>query len=48
VRTSEYVTRAVRPAFSVMDKSKIKQNLGIEIPYWRSSLAKCIAVLKAS
>lgn len=48
VRTSEYVTRAVRPAFSVMDKAKIKQNLGIEIPYWRNSLAKCIAVLKAS
>lgn len=45
VRTSEYVTRAVRPAFSVMDKSKIKKNLGIEIPYWRTSLEKCIGVL---
>jgi len=45
VRTSEYVTRAIRPAFSVMDKSKIKKNLGIEIPYWRTSLEKCIGVL---
>jgi len=46
VRTSEYVTRAVRPAFSVMDKAKIKKELGIEIPYWRESLVKCIGVLK--
>ncbi|OCX54539.1 dTDP-4-dehydrorhamnose reductase [Mucilaginibacter sp. PPCGB 2223] len=48
VRTSEYVTRAIRPAFSVMDKSKIKKDLGIEIPYWRASLEKCISVLLRS
>jgi dTDP-4-dehydrorhamnose reductase len=47
VRTSEYVTRAIRPAFSVMDKAKIKKELGIEIPYWRESLVKCIEKLKA-
>ncbi|OJV15919.1 MAG: dTDP-4-dehydrorhamnose reductase [Dyadobacter sp. 50-39] len=41
VKTSEYVTRAVRPAYSVMDKSKIKSTFGIEIPYWRDSLAVC-------
>lgn len=41
VKTSEYVTRAVRPAYSVMDKSKIKSTFGIEIPYWRDSLAIC-------
>ncbi|WP_342645728.1 dTDP-4-dehydrorhamnose reductase [Mucilaginibacter sp. CSA2-8R] len=42
VRTSEYVTRAVRPAFSVMDKSKIKAAFNMEIPYWRKSLEICI------
>jgi dTDP-4-dehydrorhamnose reductase len=42
VRTSEYVTRAVRPAFSVMDKSKIKAAFNMEIPYWRKSLETCI------
>ncbi|SEJ72413.1 dTDP-4-dehydrorhamnose reductase [Dyadobacter sp. SG02] len=42
VKTSEYVTRAVRPAFSVMDKSKIKNNFGISIPYWRDSLTICV------
>lgn len=42
IRTSEYPTRAVRPAYSVMDKSKIKQTFNIEIPYWRDSLINCI------
>ncbi len=42
VKTSEYVTRAVRPAYSVMDKSKIKATFDITIPYWRDSLATCI------
>jgi dTDP-4-dehydrorhamnose reductase len=46
VPTSEYKTRAVRPAYSVMDKSKIKQTFGLNIPYWRDSLAICIDRLK--
>jgi len=45
LKTSEYVTKAVRPAYSVMDKSKIKNTFGIGIPYWRDSLAKCIEQL---
>jgi dTDP-4-dehydrorhamnose reductase len=46
VPTSEYITRAVRPAYSVMDKTKIKQTFGLQIPYWRDSLAVCIGRLK--
>jgi dTDP-4-dehydrorhamnose reductase len=42
IRTSEYPTWAERPAYSVMDKSKIKQTFNIEIPYWRDSLINCI------
>jgi dTDP-4-dehydrorhamnose reductase len=42
VRTAEYVTKARRPAFSVMDKARIKQNLGIAIPYWKQSLETCL------
>lgn len=39
---SAYPTKATRPAFSVMDKSKIKSTFNIDIPYWRDSLIKCI------
>jgi dTDP-4-dehydrorhamnose reductase len=46
VKTSEYLTRAERPAYSVMDKSKIKQTFQLTIPYWRDSLAICIERLK--
>jgi dTDP-4-dehydrorhamnose reductase len=46
IRTSEYPTRATRPAFSVMDKAKIKNTFGIEVPYWRHSLEACIKKLK--
>lgn len=45
VTTADYVTKAVRPAFSVMNKSKIKSAFNITIPYWRDSLADCIKVL---
>lgn len=45
IRTSEYPTKAQRPAFSVMDKTKIKTTFGIEIPYWRDSLAACLEKL---
>jgi dTDP-4-dehydrorhamnose reductase len=45
IRTSEYPTKATRPLFSVMDKTKIKNTFGIEIPYWRDSLIKCIDTL---
>jgi len=43
---SAYPTKATRPAFSVMDKSKIKDTFGISIPYWRASLVQCIEKLK--
>ena len=43
---SAYPTKAKRPAFSVMDKSKIKSTFNLTIPYWRESLVKCIATIK--
>jgi dTDP-4-dehydrorhamnose reductase len=46
VTTSEYITRAVRPAFSVMNKDRIKKAFNIEIPYWRDSLVACIQKLE--
>ncbi|HEY8928009.1 MAG TPA: dTDP-4-dehydrorhamnose reductase [Mucilaginibacter sp.] len=46
VRTDEYVTKATRPSYSVMNKTKAKQTFGIEIPYWRDSLINCIGKLQ--
>jgi len=47
IPTSMYPTRALRPKFSVMDKAKIKNVFGIQIPYWRTSLATCISRLNS-
>jgi len=45
LHTSEYPTPAHRPHYSVLDKTKIKQAYGIEIPYWEESLRECVAKL---
>ena len=45
LHTSEYPTPANRPHYSVLDKTKIKNIYGMEIPYWEDSLAECIAKL---
>ena len=45
ILSSEYPTKTPRPHYSVLDKAKIKNTFGIEIPYWRDSLAQCIARL---
>lgn len=42
IRTAEYPTKATRPTYSVMDKSKVKQMLGVAIPHWRTSLQTCL------
>lgn len=36
--TDQFPTKAVRPAFSVMDKTKIKAVFGLNIPHWQDSL----------
>lgn len=38
-RTYEFVRKAARPAYSVLDKRKVKETFGIEIPHWRESLS---------
>ena len=46
LHTSEYPTPAARPHYSVLDKTKMKQTYGIEIPYWEESLRVCLEALK--
>jgi dTDP-4-dehydrorhamnose reductase len=43
VTTEKYgLAKAARPAYSLLDKTKIKSEYNIEIPDWRESLKKCI------
>lgn len=46
LHTEEYPTPAQRPHYSVLDKTKIKETYGIDIPYWEESLSKCIKILE--
>ena len=44
--SDEFPSPVKRPSYSVLDKSKIKQEFGIAVPYWTESLKKCIANIK--
>ncbi|PID91916.1 MAG: dTDP-4-dehydrorhamnose reductase [Bacteroidetes bacterium] len=45
VRSREFPTPARRPAYTVLDKAKIKEVYGVEVPYWRDSLHHCLKKL---
>ncbi|MBE6195920.1 MAG: dTDP-4-dehydrorhamnose reductase [Rikenellaceae bacterium] len=44
--SEEFPSKVKRPAYSVLDKSKIKAVFGVEIPHWRDSMRYCVARLK--
>lgn len=44
--SDEFPSPVKRPAYSVLDKTKIKTVFGVEVPYWTNSLKKCIDNLK--
>lgn len=44
--TDEYPSKATRPRFSVLDKTKVKETFGISVPYWRDSIVDCIKRMK--
>ena len=46
IQTKDYPTLAKRPHYSVLNKSKIKTDFKIEIPYWRDSLKDCIEKIR--
>lgn len=43
--SNEFPSPVKRPAFSVLDKTKVKGTFGIEVPYWTDSLHKCMTNL---
>ena len=48
VASSGYPTAAKRPAYSLLDKSKIKRDYALSIPEWKTSLAHCLDILLKS
>ena len=44
--SNEFPSPVTRPAYSVLDKTKIKEAFGIKIPYWLDSLKKCMGNMK--
>jgi dTDP-4-dehydrorhamnose reductase len=45
IETFQYPTPAIRPHFSLLNKSKIKSTFNIEIPYWKDSLDECLKIM---
>jgi dTDP-4-dehydrorhamnose reductase len=43
--SDEFPSKVTRPSFSVLDKTKIKKALDIEVPYWRKSIENCLKTL---
>ena len=46
IESVEYPTPAKRPPFSVLNKSKIKARLGVDVPHWRDGLKRCLQAMK--
>lgn len=44
--SSEFPSPVMRPSYSVLDKTKIKEVFGVKVPYWTESLRRCIENLK--
>ncbi|MBQ9175770.1 MAG: dTDP-4-dehydrorhamnose reductase [Bacteroidaceae bacterium] len=44
--SDEFPSPVKRPAFSVLDKTKVKQTFGISVPYWTDSLRTCMSNMK--
>ena len=44
--SNEFPSPVKRPAYSVLDKTKIKETFDLKIPYWMDSLRNCISQLK--
>ncbi len=43
--SDEFPSPVKRPAYSVLDKTKIKETFGVSVPFWEDSLKKCMATL---
>ncbi len=46
ITTAQYPTAAKRPAYSVLDTTKVKETFFVAIPDWKDSLERCLVLLK--
>ena len=47
ISTAQYPTAAIRPQYSVLDKSNINERFNVDIPYWKDSLRICLIKIKS-
>ena len=45
--SDEFPSKVHRPAYSVLDKTKIKKTFGVAVPYWTDSLRRCLSRMGA-
>lgn len=45
--SDEFPSKVVRPAYSVLDKTLIKNTFGVAVPYWTLGVRKCVEALRA-
>ena len=43
--SDEFPSKVRRPAYSVLDRTKVKETFGLRIPYWTDSLKRCVCTL---
>ena len=46
IESSQYPTKAKRPFYSVLNKSKIKNDFNISIRHWEEALQECVDNIK--
>jgi dTDP-4-dehydrorhamnose reductase len=48
IETKDFPTPAKRPAYSVLDTSKIEEALSLSIPHWEDALSNCMKEINAN
>ncbi len=46
ILSADYLSKTPRPHYSVLDKTKLKQTLGVTIPHWTEALSRCLTKLQ--
>ncbi len=47
IRTADYPTKATRPAWSVLDSTKLRDTFGVDLPDWQAALSRVIGEMSS-